>query len=298
MRREVRHHGALAELAATQYGVISQRQMGGLGYSEGAIARAEIAGRLHRMHHGVYAVGHPAPSRHGRYLAAVLACGEGALISHGSAAWLWGLSPEYLVRAEVTVPARGHNRAAICRHHSTILEESDRAVCDGVPTTAVPRTLLDLAATPSGNRLERVIEKAERLGLLDLGAIDDLVQRSGRHAGRKRLRAALAIYRDPAMTRSRLERLFIDLVRRARLPRPAINTFVAGHEIDAYWERERFAVELDGYETHGTRAAFERDPVRIEDLKLAGIDAIRITARRVEREPDRVAARLRALLER
>ena len=100
------------------------------------------------------------------------------------------------------------------------------------------------------------------------------------------------------MVRSRLERAFIALVRRAGLPRPAINTFVAGHEIDAYWERERFAVELDGYETHGTRAAFERDPVRIESLKLAGIDAIRITALRVEREPDQVAAHLRTFLER
>ncbi len=100
------------------------------------------------------------------------------------------------------------------------------------------------------------------------------------------------------MSRAHTERAFLAVVKRAGLPRPAINLFIAGHEVDAYWESERFAVELDGYETHRTRAAFERDPLRIEDLKLAGIDAIRITARRLEREPDQVAKRLKTLLER
>jgi very-short-patch-repair endonuclease len=198
----------------------------------------------------------------------------------------------------VTVPARGHIRATILLHHSTILTGEDRAFCEEVPTTALPRTLLDVAATRSLSYLEHSIERADRLGLLDLGAIDSLLERCGRHVGRRPLRNALAIYRDPAMVRSRTERAFIDLIRRAGLPRPAINTFVAGYEIDAYWEHERFAVELDGYETHGTRTAFERDPVRIENLKLAGIDAIRITARRVEREPDQIASSLRKLLER
>ncbi len=164
--------------------------------------------------------------------------------------------------------------------------------------TAVPRTLLDSGAKQSDKQLERMVEKAERMGLLDIGAIDSLIVRSGRHAGRKRLRRAMALYLDPVISRARTERAFLDIVKRAKLPRPAINVFVASHEIDAYWEQERFAVELDGWETHRTRAAFERDPLRIEDLKLAGIDAIRITARRIEQEPDQVAQRLRALLER
>ena len=169
-------------------------------------------------------------------------------------------------------------------------------MCDAVPTTAVPRTLLDQAIGLTRKRLESLLEKAERLGLLELDAVDSVIARSGRHPGRKKLRIALGIYRDPAMTRARTERLFIALVRHAGLPRPAINSFVAGYELDAYWERERFAVEIDGYETHGTRAAFERDPVRIENLKLQGIDVIRVTARRIEREPDEVGARLRTLL--
>lgn len=112
------------------------------------------------------------------------------------------------------------------------------------------------------------------------------------------LRQALEIYRDPVFARSRPERLFLDLVKKAGLPRPAINTYVAGHEIDAYWEKERFAVEVDGWEAHRCRKAFEEDPVRQEELKLAGIDSVRLTARRIEREPEEVAKRLGILLDR
>jgi hypothetical protein len=289
---------ALAKLAATQHGVVSQRQLTELGYSEGGVARAVRSGRLHRLNRGVYGVGHPAVSRHGRYLAAVLTSGEGAMISHESAAWLWGLSPTWLQVPEVTVPARGHNRAGIQVHHSTILEEEDRAEVEGISVSAVPRTLLDIGARQSDKQLERLVEKAERMALLDVGAIESLIARGGRHAGRKRLRRAVALYLDPVISRAQTERAFLDIVKRAGLPRPAINLFVAGHEIDAYWEQERFAVELDGWETHRTRAAFERDPLRIEDLKLAGIDAIRITARRIEQEPAQVARRLRILIER
>lgn len=218
------------------------------------------------------------------------------MLSHASAAWLWGLSARWPNPPHVTTPIRGHRRATIHLHHSTILEEEDRAILERVPTTAVARTFLDLAISSPQRHVESMLERAERMGLLDVDTIDSAIARSGRHPGRRRLLLATAIYREPATTRARTERLFIALVRRAGLPRPAINYFIAGHEIDAYWERERFAVELDGYETHGTRAAFERDPVRIEELKLAGIDAIRITARRIEREPDQVAVRLRSLL--
>jgi hypothetical protein len=181
-------------------------------------------------------------------------------------------------------------------HHSTILERGDRATIDAIPLTAVPRTLLDLAAGQSSRRVNQAIDRAERLDLLDLGSIDALLGRSGRHRGRRRLREALEIYRDPIVSRARSERLFLDLVKKAGLPRPAINTFVAGHEIDAYWEEERFAVEVDGWEAHRTRSAFESDPLRLEDLKLAGIDSIRVTARRIEREPEAVATRLGRLL--
>lgn len=219
------------------------------------------------------------------------------MLSHRSAAWLWGMLPGFPVRPEITVPARGHNKSRARIHHSTILEAIDTRVEEAVPTTAVPRTLLDLAATVGERSLHTAVERTERLNLLDLPAIDELLGRCGRHRGRRKLYLALDIYRDEVFSRSRAERLFLSLVKEAGLPRPAINTFVAGHEIDAYWARERFAVEVDGWGTHRTRAAFESDPVRQEDLKLADIDSIRLTARRIEREPGEVAKRLARLLE-
>jgi hypothetical protein len=182
-------------------------------------------------------------------------------------------------------------------HHSTTLRENDLAVFEEVPTTAVARTQLDLAGTLRTSLLESAVERAERLALLDLTRVDDLLGRCGAHPGRRRLRTALAIYRAPVFSRSRFERLLLALVEAAGLPRPALNAFVAGHEIDAYWQREKFAVEVDGWDAHRTRAAFERDPVRQENLKLAGIDSIRITACRIEREPKVIGDRLAHFLE-
>jgi very-short-patch-repair endonuclease len=146
-------------------------------------------------------------------------------------------------------------------------------------------------------RLAQAIEKGERMGVLDLAEINSMLsRRQAGVAGSRRLLDALEIYRDPGFTRSRAELLLLALVRKASLPRPATNLFIAGHEIDAYWEAERFAVEVDRWDTHRTRAAFEADPIRQEDLKLAGIDSIRLTARRIEREPVLVAERLKTLI--
>lgn len=287
----------MARLAARQHGVVSHSQLVRLGYSGAAIGRAEVAGRLHRVHRGVYSVGHRRLSRHGRCLAAVLACGRGALLSHESAAWLWGLLPWFPQLPEITAPARGHRRATLTIHHSTILLDADTALCEGIPVTAVPRTLLDLAARPRAKLVGRALERSERLGLLDVTAVDMLLARCGRHLGRKRLGAMLRLYRDPAFTRSWLERRFLDLVLAAKLPRPAVNTFVEGHEIDAYWDAERFAVELDGYEFHKGRASFEGDRRRQEDLKLAGIEMVRFTARRIGERPEEVVRRVASLLE-
>ncbi len=173
----------------------------------------------------------------------------------------------------------------------------DRAVCAGVPLTAVPRTLMDLAATLDATRMNRVIERAEELRLFDLRAVDALLCRAGGHRGAGRLRRALAIYRDePAFTRSGLERRFLDLVRAAGLPAPAMNFSEGEYELDAYWQPERFAVELDVYETHGSRAAFERDRLRQEELKLRGIEMIRVTGPRLDREPRMVIERVGVLL--
>jgi very-short-patch-repair endonuclease len=157
----------------------------------------------------------------------------------------------------------------------------------------VARTLLDVAATVPPDRLPRLLERPEELRLLDLRAVGGVIERAATHRGLRPLRRAAGLYRpEPRFTRSGLERRFLELVREAGLPMPATNCFVEGHEVDAYWARERFAVELDTNEFHGSRAAFERDRLRQEDMALAGIEMIRITGHRIDQEPRRVMDRL------
>lgn len=288
----MRSHGDLANLAERQYGVVSFRQLRELGFSKGAISRMSEASRLRRIHRGVYAVGHANLSDHCRCLAAVLACGEGATLSHASAAWLWGLQGSCPRPAEVSVPGNRRYRRGVWVHRVRSLPAQERTVEEAIPVTSLARTFLDLASTSSVKRVEGSLERAERRGILDIDALDALLERRGGDPGTARLRRATAIYREPAFSRARSERLFLALIKAAELPRPALNTFVHGQEVDAYWEEERFAVEVDGWGTHRTRAAFERDPLRQEDLILAGVSCIRITARRIEREPDAVGRRL------
>ena len=222
-----------------------------------------------------------------------------AVASHASAAYLWGLyryAPETI---DVTAPIRRRAKREFRVHFSSILIEEDRGERQGIPVTSVPRTLLDLAVRARPDQMERLLERAEELDLLDLRPLEALLDRAGGHRGRGRLRRALALYRpDPAFTRSRFERRFRSLVRAAGLPAPSMNFNVAGYELDAYWPQHRFAVELDLFETHGTRAAFERDRLRQEELKLLGIEMIRVTRPRLQREPEAVVRNLAALLER
>jgi hypothetical protein len=297
MREEMRSHAELAALAQSQHGVVTGRQLRGLGFSASAISRSSGAGRIHQVHRGVYAVGHAALSAHGRCHAAVLACGRGAVLSHAAAAWLWGLAGRF-GNIDVTAPGNRHGRGGIVVHRSSVLSPPERAVVDRIPTTSVSRSLLDLAASGSARTLQNAVERAERLDLLRLDEIDATLARRPGTRGSRLLQRALEIYRDPIFSRARSERLFLDLVKEAGLPRPSMNTYVMGHEVDAYWQEERFAIEIDGWGSHRTRQAFERDPVRQEDLKLTGIDSIRITARRIEKEPRKVGRRLSELLER
>lgn len=304
-RRTPEMHGPLQELATRQHGVVSTGQLATLGYSPSSAAKAAHVGRLHRVHHGVYAVGHRRLTWHSHCWAAVLAAepDEGApwraVASHFSAAYLWGLlrfRPDVM---HVTAPTRRRAKRRFVVHFSSILAEEDRAVCQGIPVTAVPRTLMDLAIRARPEQMEGYLEKAEERELLDVRAVEDVLSRAGGHRGRGPLGRALAIYRpDPAFTRSKFERHFRWLVKAVGLPAPSMNFNVAEFELDAYWPDLRFAVELDLFETHGSRAAFERDRRRQEELKLLGIEMIRVTAPRLKREPQAVIRNLATLLER
>jgi hypothetical protein len=279
--------------------VVSIRQLETmLGYPRSAVQREVAAGRLHRLHRGVYAVGHRHISSYGRCLAAVLACGPAALLSHRSAAWLWGISRYGPKPLAVTAPQPRKQRHPIQLHRSAILTAADRALEEGIPVTAVPRTLLDCASECRFSQLQRMLERSEELKLFDLGTVEELLDRSGRHAGRGQLRRAIALYEPVPFTRSQFERRFFEAVLGVGLPRPATNFVEAGFELDVYWPEHRFAVELDTYGTHGTNAAFERDHLRDEELMLAGIEMVRVTDVRFHREPEVVLERVATLLAR
>jgi hypothetical protein len=285
------------ELATRQHGVVSTRQLARIGYSRSSVSKAAKVGRLHRVHRGVYVVGQRQLTWHGRCMAAVLACAPAAA-SHVSAGWIWGLLRTRPGTIHVTVPSkrRAGRRFVV---HSAGLSEIDIDEHEGIPVTTVARTLLDLAGMLSMAGLERVIERAEELRLLDLGELESVLARAGGHPGRGKLRRALDKIRPtPVFTRSGLERRFLELVTAAGIPAPSMNFTVGGYEVDAYWERERFGVELEVFETHGTRVAFERDSPRQEDLMLLGVETVRISGPRLDREPRAVTERVVAHLER
>jgi hypothetical protein len=181
-------------------------------------------------------------------------------------------------------------------HRARRLLDPDRDLVRGMAVTAIPRTLLDLAVAVKFEQLEKLVERSEELEVFDLRAVEDLLARTVGHHGHKRLRRAIALYRPTSFTRSGLEKRFLELVIQAGLPQPHTNYVEHGFELDCYWPEYSFVVELDVFETHGTRAAFERDRMRQEDLLLVGIGMTRVTGPRLEREPDKVIRRVARLL--
>jgi Transcriptional regulator, AbiEi antitoxin len=305
-RRRVRAHGRLAELATAQHGVVSARQMAGFGYGRMWITDSEKSGRLHRVHRGVYAVGHEDLSWEGWCMAAVLAAAparvakghQPIVASHRSAAWLWDVLRYRPQTIEVTAPKPRRSRRPYVVHTSVLVKD-ERAVREGIPVTSLARTYLDLAATERRRTVERMLSRAADLGQLDLGPVRAVLARCPHHPGTAALQGALDIYREkPVFTRSGLERRFLEVVVAAGLPEPSMNRFVAGHEIDAYWEVERFGVELDVFETHGSRLSFEEDRERDDELLLAGIETTRVTGPRLDRESGAVIESIRRHLTR
>jgi predicted transcriptional regulator of viral defense system len=287
------------QIAAQQHGVIARRQLVELGLGRGAIRHRLAAGRLHRIHPGTYAVGHPHVTDRGRWMAAVLAFGDDALLSHRSAAAVWGFGSGAGSRIDVTALGRSrHGLPGVVLHQVRRLDPRDRAVRDRLPVTSVARTLLDLAEVVQARQLERSFEEAERLHLLDLAAILRLRDRSPGRRGLRALDALLSDHRTPPPeTRSELEQRFVEFCREVGLPSPANNVSLAGFEVDAFWPGTRLVVELDGYAFHRTRGAFERDRARDTALQVAGYRILRVTSRRLVEEPVAVADAIRSLLE-
>jgi very-short-patch-repair endonuclease len=280
-----------------QWGVVSLAQLRALGFGYGAIKHRVAVGRLHRLHRGVYAVGHRALRREGRWLAAVLACGPGAVLSHRSAAAHWGLLATSQARIDVTAPRSRDGTGGIRVHRARSLDDRDTTAHEGIPITTVARTLLDLAATVRPDRLERAYAQALHLRLYDHRAIAALLARTNGHRGKSALAHATA--RDPKWTRNRFEARFLQLIRDNSLPEPLVNHVLDapdhGHcEVDFYWPKQRLIVETDGWETHGTRAAFEADRAKDAALTAAGQRVVRFTW---WTDPELAVRRVKALLQ-
>jgi hypothetical protein len=230
-------------------------------------------------------------------MAAVLACAEGALLSHGDGAALWDLLPVKGTRIHVTVPVRGaHKRRGLAVHSTLHLPPAERTTRDGIPVTSVARTLLDVAETDPP-RLPRAWDTAERLRLLDLRAVEATCEGA---RGRRGLKHLVPLLEDRTRVipdvRRELEARFFDLCRAFDLPLPSCNVLVEGYLVDAFWPNQRLIVELDSWEFHSDRGAFERDRERDAVLQAAGYRVVRITWRRLNEQPAAVAALIRRLL--
>lgn len=283
----------IAKIAEGQHGVISIAQARSAGISDDAVRARVLAGRFHRVHRGVYAVGHSALSPEGRWTAAVLALGGrparggsvlghwGAAVSHRSAASLWGLLPAVQAPCDVVVCGDGGRarRVGIRVHRSRSLAPADVTLCRGIPITTPGRTIADLRAAISAGRIA-------------------VSPRELRTAARQASVIGLPIGEQGAdRTRSDLERDFLRLCRRHRLPRPEVNVRIGPYLVDFLWRDKRFVVETDSYLYHRGRVAFQDDRGRDLELTRLGYEVLRLSEQQVEAESERVAEVLAKTLE-
>lgn len=291
----------VAELAERQHGVVARVQLLRLGLSGSAIDHRCLRGTLHRLQRGVYAVGHRSDKREAEWMAAVLGSGSGSVLSHYSAAELWRLRPISGRTIELSTPGSARARPETRRYLAKIPVD-EVTVERGIPVTTVPRTVFDLASVASAGVVESALREAEFLRLYDRLSLRHLLDRYPRRHGAPEIEQCLArLAESPSgRIRSRLEERFVPFLRRHALPLPLLNAWIPlepkPSEVDCLWREQRQIVELDGYEGHGTRAAFRDDRARDRRLRVAGYGVTRIAWSQLDDEPDEIAADLRALL--
>jgi len=289
----------ISELAERQHGLVARRQLFAAGIRRGAIRARLERGALHSVHRGVYAVGYAKLTMEGRWMAAVLAGGEGTVLSHRSAGQLWGLIQRSSLLPEVTRPEQFKPRLGIVGHHASLPVDEIGQVL-GIPVTSVARTQFYLAAVLSKHQLERVLNEAEVQRLADRFSLFDLIDRYPRHRGVVNLHALLDAKTPRGITRSRLEERFVAFLDAHGLPRPRLNADLAlrgrFYEVDCLWQSRRLVVELDSRGFHDTGRAFEKDRERDRILLAEGWRVTRITSRQLDDEAAAVAADLGELL--
>jgi very-short-patch-repair endonuclease len=286
-------------LASDQKGVVSRGQLLSAAIPRGVVTRLIRASFLHPLHRRVYAVGHTALPTFGQEQAALLACGEGAVLSGRSALYLWGLLGTAPPEVEVTVP--GHHcrkRRGIRLHLVDALPSKDVRTRHGLRVTFPARALIEYAAEASPDDLGDVVNDARWGELVREGELEAALERAGRRRGAPQMRAFLHDEGGPAITRSRAERRFRKLLQDAQLPQPKVNARVAGLTPDFLWEAERVVLEVDGYRFHGHRRAFENDRKRDRILSDAGYHVIRVTWRHFTKEALALIAHIARMLDR
>jgi very-short-patch-repair endonuclease len=273
----------LAAVAEVQHGLVTRWQLVALGFSAKAIEHRVRIGSLHRVLRGVFAVGHRALLDRSDRAAALLYAGENTVLSHDSAAALWGLTsnPSFVAITMIGRHARGQPNLRI--HQVRQLDIRDVRLHQGFPVTSVARTLIDCAA--GSLPLDRLLNEARALSLVKDAEIDAAMGRCPGRKGTGALRALLAAEQDTGFTRSKAERILRRLVGEAELERPITNTRIEGVEVDAYWPRLRLVVEFDGHQYHGSYRAFERDRAKSNMLIAAGYLVLRFTWSQLTQRP-------------
>jgi Protein of unknown function (DUF559) len=275
-------------LAQKQHGVVARRQLLDLGFSGGAIEHRLARGRLHPIARGVYAVGRAELGQKGRWMAAILYCGDGAVLSHDSAAALLGIGFEESGRVEVSVRSSALRRHPELRvHRRPTLRGDEVGSSDRVPVTSPAQTIIDLAARHDRITVERMVDEADRLDLITPPKLRDELAHHGGEPGVARLRTWLD-RRTFRLTRSRLERFFLPIAKDIGLPVPETKVWVNGFEVDFLWPDLRLVVETDSLRHHRTPAQQARDHLRDQAHAAAGFTPLRFTHEQVRYEPEHV----------
>ncbi len=276
----------VAWVAARQDGVVSHAQLLEAGLTQAGIQHRVAAGWLHRVHRGVFAVGHPGLTDRGVWAAAVLRGGEGAALSHRSAAALWGIWRDGDMPA-ITAPGMDRRGTAFIEVHANRIRPGDTMLVDNIRVTKVARTLLDLAEVLTLDQLVQAIDHATNARHLRPTLMSSMIKQSRGRRGLKPLKQALLITRpQDVLTRSELERRALRLIAKAGVPIPEVNVRLHGYEVDLLWRDQRLAVELDGREHHDTDTGLERDTRRAGNLQAHGWTVLRFTWRQVVNDPD------------
>lgn len=289
----------VGRLASRQRGVVKRAQLLAAGIGPGVVPRLIRTGVLRPIHRGVYIVGHLALAPHARETAAVMACGERSSISHRSAARMWGLLPDAPGEIDVTVVgSHCRPKQGVRLHRVVILDDRDLRRRHGLPITSPARTMIDLATDASDRELEDAVAEARAQRLIRNGELEAAVDRAGQRRGAARMRDFLRAEGGPAITRSRAERQFRALLGQAQLPRPRPNVRIGRFTADFLWGPERVVLEVDSWQFHGHRRAFERDRRKDMALHDAGYHVIRITWRQFTEEPLMLTAHIARALDR